>query len=115
MTIAQQIKNALEAINGIGYAHIVECTNLFEFLACPKEDHAQGCLDIGVEMDGDVCGGAGGYEQFSFSWEDGIIQRDDFTGSAIWGNLSDGSFQEHAAKAFLPSADWLNRNGEGDF
>ena len=53
----------------------------------------------------------GEHEWLFFSEENGIISRDDFSGSVVWGRLEDGSFSDHATKAFLPNAKWLNEKG----
>tara|TARA_R110002020_G_scaffold12409_6_gene45524 strand:+ start:25954 stop:26250 length:297 start_codon:yes stop_codon:yes gene_type:complete len=69
--------------------------------------------DCGVEFHCQICEI---HEHLFFTEEeDGSIARDDFSGSVIWGRLDDGSFAAHAAKAFLPNAKWLDKNGKGDF
>ena len=57
-------------------------------------------------------------EEFSFDpTSDGTFVRYDFSGSAVWGRLDDGTFADHALRAFSPDHEdkWLDRNGEGEF
>ena len=57
-------------------------------------------------------------EEFTFDHTgNGVFFRDDFSGSAVWGRLDDGTFSDHAVSAFSPDNEdkWLDRNGNGEF